>query len=127
MDIVEPVEVITDNEGHTLFMSVAGMGRTRALLKALCEQVGDSEQIWAVDPNGDIAGVMTLNPDGLPETFLKSLQVVKKVRDLPVEFTGVLAIDDGLGYFSLVENEEYFKKVPQVVFCTVEVKPSITL
>lgn len=129
MGIKKHVEVIADDDGHVLFMGVASSGKTSALLKALQQQVLSSgETVWVVDPQGDIARAVNMNLDGLPMAFLKTLRVVEKVRDLPSEIPGILAIDDGCGYFSLVEHEDHFKKLPYFVFCTVQVnRPAITL
>jgi hypothetical protein len=127
MDIKKHVEVVADDEGHVLFMGVAGSGKTRAMLKAVAGHVCQSGvTVHVVDPHGDVARAVTLNLDNLPMNFLKTLVLVQKITDLPKK-VGTLVIDDGSGYLSLVMNEEHFSEKPSFVFCTVQVARPSTL
>lgn len=127
MDIKKHVEVVADDEGHILFMGVAGSGKTRAVLRYVAAQVGNSGvTVHVVDPHGDIARAVSLNIDNLPMSFLKTLTLVRRVTDLPRQVFHLI-IDDGSGYLSLVMNEEHFSEKPSFVFCTVQVACPSTL
>jgi hypothetical protein len=122
--IIGKTELIQDRN-KTLFMGPCGCGKTRSLLSETLRNYGPLKDIpiYAVDPHGDLAAAIRMNIDGHPQWHLDRIQLVNNITDLPKTMSEcVLMIDDGRGYYSMVEHEDHFFYDPKRVLCTIQIQ-----
>jgi hypothetical protein len=123
MSIIGKTELVQDGM-KSMFMGPAGCGKTRSLLSETLRNYAPLKDIpiYAVDSHGDIATAIKLNIDNHPQWHLERIQFVKSLTDLPKDMSQmVLMIDDGRGYYSMVEHEDHFVSEPRRVFCTIQI------
>jgi len=131
--LLKNTEMMQDGD-NTIFMGPCGSGKTRSMLVTALQriefdiqmrQIPEGCEVYGVDPYGDIKVSCQLNLDKLPAEFVENLKLVATVKELPKDMSNaILLIDDGRGYFSLVEHEGHFdrNKGPLRVFSTVQIQ-----
>jgi len=123
-------KTVTVRDGNiTMFMGPQGSGKTRTLVSEILRNYGPLKEvhIYALDPFGDIATCLRQNIDQHPDWQIQRIQIVT-LLELPnnMDRNDVLMIDDGRGYYTLVENESSlpYHGNTKALFCTVQVAPA---
>ncbi len=128
MSEYKQIEIIRD-WNKTLFIGPAKSGKTRLLISETLRNYGPVKEteIYAIDPLGDIETSIKINDDKYLPWQIEKIKFVKSCKELPEDLKHiVLMIDDGRGYYSLLEHG--ISVDVKAIFCTVAIaKPIETL